>query len=54
MMHFEVMVENVPAAVAFAVACGATESPYQPPDRTSERSRVMLDPAGHPFCRWRP
>ncbi len=53
MMHFEVWVEDVDAAVAFAVECGATESPYQPPDRSSPRSRVMLDPAGHPFCLWR-
>ena len=54
MMHFEVMVEDVPSSVAFAVSCGATESGYQPPDRDHLRSRVMLDPAGHPFCLWRP
>ncbi len=54
MMHFEVRVEDVPDSVAFAVSCGATESTYQPHDRNPDRSRVMLDPAGHPFCLWTP
>ena len=33
-------------AVARAVAAGATEAAFQP----DPRFRVLLDPAGHPFC----
>ena len=36
--------------VPHAVAAGATVAPHQPPDRDESRLRVMLDPAGHPFC----
>jgi catechol 2,3-dioxygenase-like lactoylglutathione lyase family enzyme len=49
-LHFEVEVEDVAAAVDHAVACGATEARWQPPDRDPTRLRVVLDPAGHPFC----
>ena len=49
-MHFEIEVDDVATAVDHAVACGATEAPWQPPDRDPTRLRVMLDPAGHPFC----
>lgn len=52
MMHFEVRVSEVEPAVRRAVAFGAREAPWQPPDRDSGRLRVMLDPAGHPFCLW--
>lgn len=52
MMHFEVRVEDVPQAVTHAVAIGAREAPWQPADRDPARLRVMLDPAGHPFCLW--
>ena len=31
-----------------AVACGAVLAEYQP----QELVRVLLDPAGHPFCLW--
>ena len=50
MLHFEILVDDLEAAVADAVAAGATVAPHQPPDRDESRLRVMLDPAGHPFC----
>ena len=49
-MHFEIEADDVAAAVDRAVSCGAVEAPWQPPDRDRDRLRVMLDPAGHPFC----
>lgn len=36
------------AAVAKAVAAGARRSDFQP----QRNVRVVLDPAGHPFCFW--
>jgi predicted enzyme related to lactoylglutathione lyase len=50
MMHFEVLVDDLEAAVAVAMNAGGSEAPNQPPDRDPQRLRVMLDPAGHPFC----
>ena len=50
MMHFEINVEDMDAAVAYAVVVGARSAPHQPPDRDPDLLRVMLDPAGHPFC----
>ena len=50
MMHFEILVEDLENAVERVVGLGATEAPHQPPDRDHTRIRVMLDPAGHPFC----
>ena len=39
--------EDLDTAEAAALVLGATTAPHQPqPDRW----RVMLDPAGHPFC----
>jgi len=52
MMHLEVRVDDVEAAVARAVSIGAREAPRQPADRDPSKLRVMLDPAGHPFCLW--
>lgn len=46
MAHLDFHVENVEEAVKWALACGATMSPVQFEDLW----RVMLDPAGHPFC----
>lgn len=46
MMHLDVEVEDLEAAVAEAVALGATIAGFQPQDNV----RVLLDPAGHPFC----
>jgi catechol 2,3-dioxygenase-like lactoylglutathione lyase family enzyme len=45
-MHLDVEVDDLDEAVAHAVACGAELASYQPQDSV----RVMLDPAGHPFC----
>ncbi|HEY0739746.1 MAG TPA: VOC family protein [Herpetosiphonaceae bacterium] len=50
MLHFEIQVEDMEAAVAYAVAAGARIAPHQPPDRSQDELRIMLDPAGHPFC----
>lgn len=50
MAHFEVLVDDLDAAVATAVAAGGSEAPWQPPDRDPSRIRIVLDPAGHPFC----
>ena len=45
-LHLDVGVTDVAAAVEDAVALGATLAEFQPQDDV----RVMLDPAGHPFC----
>jgi catechol 2,3-dioxygenase-like lactoylglutathione lyase family enzyme len=50
MMHFEVAVDDLNAAVTLVVQAGGRVAPHQPPDRDAARLRVMLDPAGHPFC----
>ena len=50
MMHLEVLVHDLDAAVALVVEHGGVEASPQPPDRDPSRLRVMLDPAGHPFC----
>jgi catechol 2,3-dioxygenase-like lactoylglutathione lyase family enzyme len=46
MMHLDVEVADLDAAVADAIELGATLAEYQPQDTV----RVLLDPAGHPFC----
>ena len=46
MMHLDFQVGDLEAAVDDAVALGATLAAFQPQDNV----RVMLDPAGHPFC----
>jgi len=46
MMHIDVAVDDLDAAVAAAVELGATVHEHQPQDDV----RVLLDPAGHPFC----
>jgi len=50
MIHLEVDVDDVEAAVAEVVAAGGREAPTQPDGRDPSQLRVMLDPAGHPFC----
>jgi predicted enzyme related to lactoylglutathione lyase len=50
MMHFEVAVDDLDAAVALVVAAGGQIAPSQPANRDPERLRVVLDPTGHPFC----
>ena len=51
-LHLDIWVEDVPAGVAWAIECGATEAAPQPTNRDQSRLRIMLDPAGHPFCLW--
>lgn len=50
MLHLECLVDDLPAAVARTVSLGGREAERQPHDRDPARLRVMLDPAGHPFC----
>ncbi len=45
-MHLDIGAEDPEKAVAWAIDAGATLADYQP----QEDNRVMLDPAGHPFC----
>jgi predicted enzyme related to lactoylglutathione lyase len=46
MMHFDFQVGDLDTAAAEAVALGATLATHQP----QKNVRVLLDPAGHPFC----
>lgn len=50
-MHLDLYASDVDAAVERAVALGATVADYQP-DPTMWR--VLIDPAGHPFCLMKP
>lgn len=52
MLHFEIEVDDLEAAVAHAIVAGARQASRQPTDRDPGRLRVMFDPAGHPFCLW--
>ena len=45
-MHFDLVVEDLEEAVAFATGLGATKAPQQ----FFPQFTVMQDPAGHPFC----
>jgi len=45
-MHLDLEVDDLGEAVAFARSRGAELAAHQP----QEDVRVMLDPAGHPFC----
>ena len=49
-LHLDIAVEDLAGSVAFAVAAGAVEAASQPQDHV----RVLLDPAGHPFCLYVP
>jgi catechol 2,3-dioxygenase-like lactoylglutathione lyase family enzyme len=44
--HLDIAVQDLESAVAWAQRAGATLADYQPQTDV----RVMLDPAGHPFC----
>jgi catechol 2,3-dioxygenase-like lactoylglutathione lyase family enzyme len=46
MLHLDLWVHDLEWAVGHAVAAGATLVEFQPQDGV----RVLLDPAGHPFC----
>lgn len=46
MLHLDIEVDDLDAAVAHALASGGRLAEYQPQSRV----RVLLDPANHPFC----
>lgn len=46
MMHLDIGVDDLDAGASWACECGATVAEHQP----QHDVRVMLDPAGHPFC----
>ncbi|WP_371598490.1 VOC family protein [Streptomyces sp. NBC_00564] len=48
MLHLDIEVDDLAAETARALAEGARLADYQP----QEDVRVLLDPAGHPFCLW--
>jgi Glyoxalase-like domain len=45
-VHLDIAVEDLDEGVPWAVEAGATLAAHQP----QAGVRVMLDPAGHPFC----
>ena len=49
-LHLDIGVEELEPGVARAEQLGATQASHQPQDDV----RVMLDPAGHPFCLFAP
>lgn len=46
-LHLELAVDHLDDAEAAALAIGARKAGVQP---APERWRVLIDPAGHPFC----
>jgi catechol 2,3-dioxygenase-like lactoylglutathione lyase family enzyme len=46
MVHLDIAVDDLDAAVSWAIEAGAKLADHQP----QSGARVMLDPAGHPFC----
>jgi Glyoxalase-like domain len=46
-VHLDLGVDDLHAAVAAAERLGAVAAQFQP---APEARRIMLDPAGHPFC----
>ncbi|HUR77836.1 MAG TPA: VOC family protein [Acidimicrobiales bacterium] len=51
-VHLDFWVDDLERGVAWCLECGGTEAAWQPPSRDLTHLRVMLDPAGHPFCLW--
>jgi len=51
-IHLDIWVEDLEKGVGWAQLCGAVEADKQPEGRDLSRLRVMVDPAGHPFCLW--
>lgn len=49
-LHLDIAVEDLDEGEARAVRLGAVLASYQPQDDV----RVLLDPAGHPFCLFQP
>ena len=48
MIHLDIRADDLLGGVRHALHCGATLAGYQP----HADVRVLLDPAGHPFCIW--
>jgi hypothetical protein len=46
-LHLDLTVDDLDAAEREAIRLGATKETHQP---SPDRSRVLRDPAGHPFC----
>jgi len=46
-VHLDILVTDLDDGVAQAVALGAAEATHQP---APSAWRVLIDPAGHPFC----
>ncbi|MGB3185831.1 MAG: VOC family protein [Ornithinimicrobium sp.] len=44
--HLDIHVDDLEAAVQWAIECGATLATAQPQGSV----RVLIDPVGHPFC----
>jgi predicted enzyme related to lactoylglutathione lyase len=49
MLHLDLATDDLEAAVAWAIEAGAKVADHQPQPNV----RVMVDPAGHPFCLFR-
>lgn len=49
-LHLDIAVDDLDAGVSRAKGLGASLAPYQPQDDV----RVLIDPAGHPFCLYVP
>jgi catechol 2,3-dioxygenase-like lactoylglutathione lyase family enzyme len=45
-VHLDIEVDDLESGVARALELGAEQASFQP----QENVRVLLDPAGHPFC----
>jgi len=46
MIHLDFAVSDLDRAVEYAISCGAKLADVQ----YTQNARVLLDPAGHPFC----
>ncbi len=46
-MHLDLFVTDLDIAETAAIECGAVKAGFQP---APDRWRVLIDPAGHPFC----
>ena len=46
MLHLDIQVDDLEAGLQHALDAGATLADHQPQDGV----RVLMDPAGHPFC----
>jgi catechol 2,3-dioxygenase-like lactoylglutathione lyase family enzyme len=47
-LHLDIEVDDLDAATEMALTAGAALAKHQP----QALVRVLLDPAGHPFCLW--